>query len=337
MAPRSLSPSIAGSPASARPLASELGLRVDRHRSSRIQGNAARCRSAGPPAPARNELPVWPSIRSSGRVQAGLGAVQRACGGPKVTECFRDYLLDAVSLAALGVVADVVPLLGENRILVHHGLKRLRQTPLIGLKALYQEAGLGSGESLRASDIGYSLAPRMNAAGRLGCARLVVELLTTGKRDQAADWARCLEDQNGKRQVLERRILAEARTLVETNNYHETAAIVLASSGGTPASLALSPAGSPMCTADRLCWWPSRPGRCASEALPIGVGSGRSIAGFALSRSPARLYRFTHRPRRPRDGRWLPSPPGELGRFPRTPVRTHGQILSRRRSSPLRR
>src|SRR5260370_33196732 len=111
--------------------------------------------------------------------------------------------MDAVGLAALGVVADVVPLQDENRSLVHHGVRRLRQTALIGLKALYEEAGLGSGEGLRASDIAYSLAPRLNAAGRLGCARLVVELLTTTRRDQAAELARCLEDHNQKRQTLE--------------------------------------------------------------------------------------------------------------------------------------
>src|SRR5262249_20650534 len=67
---------------------------------------------------------------------------QRACGSEKVTPHFRDYLLDAVSLAALGTVADVVPLHDENRILVRHGLSRLGQAPSIGLKALMNACGL---------------------------------------------------------------------------------------------------------------------------------------------------------------------------------------------------
>ena len=95
---------------------------------------------------------------------------QRACGSPKVTPRFREYLLDSVALAALGVVADVVPLHDENRILVRHGLHRLRQTTLPGLQALCACAGLTPGAALRASDIGFKIAPRLNAAGRLGCA-----------------------------------------------------------------------------------------------------------------------------------------------------------------------
>jgi single-stranded-DNA-specific exonuclease len=229
---------------------------------------------------------TYPFGKLSGAAVAfklGWALAQRACGGPKVTPRFRDYLLDSVSLAALGVVADVVPLQDENRILVHHGLNRLRQTPLVGLKALYEVAGLGSGEGLRASDIGYTLAPRLNAAGRLGCARLVVELLTTTKRDQAAELARCLEDQNQKRQTLERRMLAEARELVETNGCHEAPAIVLASSGwhvgvlGIVASRLADIFGRPAL----LVALPTGPAALA-DPVQIGVGSGRSIPGLAL-------------------------------------------------------
>jgi single-stranded-DNA-specific exonuclease len=229
---------------------------------------------------------VYPFGRLSGSAVAfklAWALAQRACGGPKVTPRFRDYLLDSVGLAALGVVADVVPLQDENRILVHHGVNRLRQTPMIGLKALYEAAGLGSGEGLRASDIGYTLAPRMNAAGRLGCARLVVELLTTSKRDQAAELARCLEDQNQKRQILERRMLAEARALVETNRFHEAPAIVVANSGWHAGVIGI--------VAGRLADLYGRPAlmvalptgpAAANDPLPVGIGSGRSIPGFAL-------------------------------------------------------
>jgi len=209
---------------------------------------------------------------------------QRASGGVKVTERYREYLLDAVGLAALGVVADVVPLQDENRIIVHHGVRRLRQTSLVGLKALYEEAGLGSGEGLRASDIGYGLAPRMNAAGRLGCARLVVDLLTTTRQDRAAELARCLEEQNQKRQTLERRMLAEARALVEANGFHEAPAIVLAHTGWHAGVIGI--------VASRLADLYARPSLLVAlptgpaadkETEHVGVGSGRSIPGFALN------------------------------------------------------
>ena len=149
-------------------------------------------------------------------------------GTDKVLPQFRDFLLDALALAALGVVADVVPLLDENRILVRHGLKRLRQEPSIGIRALCDAAGLSDGSDVRATDVGFKLAPRLNAAGRLGCARLVVELLTESRPERAADGARFLEEQNGKRQALERRMVAEAREMIETEGRQADPALVLA-------------------------------------------------------------------------------------------------------------
>jgi single-stranded-DNA-specific exonuclease len=113
---------------------------------------------------------------------------QKACGSEKVTERYRNYLLDSVCLAALGTVADVVPLHDENRILVRHGLNRLRTAPSAGLRALMTAAGLGEGADVRAADIGYRLGPRLNAAGRLGCARIIVDLLTTTVPARRRNW-----------------------------------------------------------------------------------------------------------------------------------------------------
>src|SRR5262249_28877000 len=127
----------------------------------------------------------------------------KRCGGEKVTPAFRELLLDGVGLAALGVVADVVPLTDENRILVRAGLARLQQCPSVGLQALCEAAGLAPGSELKASDIGYRLAPRINAAGRLGQAEVAVELLTTTRRERAVDLARHLENLNADRQKIE--------------------------------------------------------------------------------------------------------------------------------------
>jgi single-stranded-DNA-specific exonuclease len=219
---------------------------------------------------------------------------QRACGSPKVTPRFRDYLLDSIALAALGVVADVVPLHDENRILVRYGLSRLRQTNLPGLQALYAGAGLTEGAPLRAADIGYKLAPRLNAAGRLGCARLVVELLTTTRPEQAVQLARYLEDQNSQRQSLERRMVQEARRLIVEQARGEDAVLVLAHEGwhagiiGIVASrlselygrAALMIALPPPDATESVAAVSSH--ETVGRHVRVGVGSGRSIAGLQL-------------------------------------------------------
>jgi single-stranded-DNA-specific exonuclease len=209
---------------------------------------------------------------------------QRVCGSERVTPRFREYLLDSVALAALGIVADVVPLHDENRILVRHGLQRLQKVPSLGLKALLESAGLAAGADLKASDIGFRLGPRLNAAGRLGCARLVVELLTTTSAEKAADVARYLEEQNQKRQTMERRILSEAREMIAEQRLEETPALVLAHADWHAGIIGI--------VAGRLVELYGRPVlmiALRSERLPgtdegptIGQGSGRSIPGFSL-------------------------------------------------------
>src|SRR5208283_1033817 len=154
---------------------------------------------------------------------------QKACGSEKVSERYRNFLLDSVVLAALGLVADVVPLHGENRVFTRHGLHRLRQAPSIGLKALLDSAKLGEKNTLLADDISFRLAPRLNAVGRLGWARLVVELLTTSSQPRAVELARHLEAQNEERQRLERRILIQAREQAAALDLDASPALVLAS------------------------------------------------------------------------------------------------------------
>jgi single-stranded-DNA-specific exonuclease len=207
---------------------------------------------------------------------------QKASGGPKVTPAFKEFLLDAVALASLGVVADVVPLLDENRILVRYGLHRLRQSPPLGVRALCQAAGMEDGAELRAYDVGFRIAPRMNAAGRLGCARLVVDLLTTTRPEHAADLARYLEGQNAQRQQLERRMTADARRIVEEEGRQGDPALVLASAEWHGGVLGI--------VAGRLAESYARPTLIIKLPTPgedgeeagLAVGSGRSVPGFLL-------------------------------------------------------
>ncbi|MEL7336512.1 MAG: DHH family phosphoesterase, partial [Planctomycetota bacterium] len=97
---------------------------------------------------------------------------QEICGGKIVTDALRQYLLRAMGLAAIGTVADMVPLQGENRILVKHGLRTLLKEPPAGLRNLMQLTKLDQKSQLSAEDISFMLAPRLNAAGRLGQAQL---------------------------------------------------------------------------------------------------------------------------------------------------------------------
>ena len=108
----------------------------------------------------------------------------------RVSDRLRNYLLGAIGLAAIGTVADVVPLLDENRVIVRHGLKTLKATPSIGIEALMKVAGIGRKPALTSDDIGFSMAPRLNAAGRLGKGEVAIELLTTDSHQRAAELAK---------------------------------------------------------------------------------------------------------------------------------------------------
>lgn len=201
---------------------------------------------------------------------------QRACGSERVSPPFREYLLDALGLAALGAVADVVPLRDETRSIVRHGLNRLARNPTPGVKAIGIAAGIGQNREIRAEDIGFRLAPRLNAAGRLECARLVVELLTTQNPIRARELAEYLENLNQQRQTLERKITAQARELVEANGYDRAAGIVVASSDWHQGVVGI--------VASRLVERYGRPALviAARDGDAESTGSGRSVPGFPL-------------------------------------------------------
>jgi single-stranded-DNA-specific exonuclease len=200
---------------------------------------------------------------------------QRAEGAEKVSPRLKQFLLDAVALAAMGLVADVVPLHDENRVYVKHGLHRLGTAPTIGLKALLETAGLDDAKAIRAEDVAFRLAPRLNAAGRLGCARLVVELLTSPSPHRAREIATYLETQNQQRQQIERKIAAQAREMVRDGPNRDDAAIVLASTDWHAGVIGI--------VAGRLTEQLGRPVLLvALRDDGAGAGSGRSIPGFPL-------------------------------------------------------
>jgi single-stranded-DNA-specific exonuclease len=141
---------------------------------------------------------------------------QKLCNAERVNDTYRQLLLDFTALAALGTIADVVPLTGENRILVRYGLNQLRRTKIAGLRALIHAAGYGEGEKkLDCMAVGFTLAPRLNAAGRMGHAREAVELFTTATGERADEIATYLESQNRQRQATERKMIDLARAQIE--------------------------------------------------------------------------------------------------------------------------
>jgi len=202
---------------------------------------------------------------------------QRLGEGRRASPRMRDFLLAAVGLTAIGTVADCVPLVDENRIIVHFGLQSLRERSSIGLKALMQLAGLKDKQTLDSEDIAFSLAPRINAAGRLGQARLAVELLTTDDADRAVKLAEYLEEQNKVRQTVERKILKQAKEMVEEHaDWAGHGALVLAHHEWHPGVIGI--------VASRVAEHYSKPAIliAINQHEQMGHGSARTFANFDL-------------------------------------------------------
>lgn len=140
---------------------------------------------------------------------------QRASQSKKVSEPMRNFLLSAVGLAAIGTIADVVPLLDENRILVTHGLKSLFSQPPLGIRKLLEVTKLHEKSSLDSENIAFMIAPRLNAAGRFGQAQLAVELMTTDSEQRAQQLAEYIHELNGSRDSLERSIMIGANKQIK--------------------------------------------------------------------------------------------------------------------------
>jgi single-stranded-DNA-specific exonuclease len=154
------------------------------------------------------------------------------CGceqGGKLPDHYRKLLLDLLAFAALGTVADVMPLIGENRAITTFGLQRISHTQCEGLNALIDASNLRS-EKIDSYHIGFVLGPRLNACGRMGHAKEAVELLTTATGERAKELAEQLHHVNEDRKATEREIVDQAKQMVLDAGYDsdDTRAIVLA-------------------------------------------------------------------------------------------------------------
>jgi single-stranded-DNA-specific exonuclease len=192
---------------------------------------------------------------------------------------------DLLDLVALGTIADVVPLTDENRILVANGLRILTARKRPGLDALATAAEI-EGRALTAHDVGFRLAPRLNAAGRLGEAQLALDLLLATDAEAATRLAAELEDKNKERQRIQEIVWAEA--LAATTDHETAPALVLGAEGWHPGVVGI--------IAARLVDKFARPAVVVGFRDGQGRGSARTVPGFdlfaALSRCAEHLTRF---------------------------------------------
>jgi single-stranded-DNA-specific exonuclease len=208
--------------------------------------------------------------------RSGYGAHAKAdefSAGAKLAPEMREFMLNATSLAAMGTIADVVDLRGENRVLASYGLKALPESGLFGIQALIESAGL-SGQQLDSFDIGFRLAPMLNAAGRMGHARLAVELLTSTSQTHSMQIADYLKQQNSQRQQYERKIFTQACEMIGRQNLHLSSrrSIVIANEDWHRGVIGI--------VASRIAEKYCRPVIMIKIAGGASAGSARSIAGF---------------------------------------------------------
>ncbi|MGH7653506.1 MAG: single-stranded-DNA-specific exonuclease RecJ [Gemmatimonadaceae bacterium] len=184
-----------------------------------------------------------------------------------------NVVLNMLDLVALATVADVVPLRGENRVFVRRGLALMADSKFAGIRALVRSAGL-DGKEITAGRVGFILAPRLNALGRLDRAIRGVELLVSDSDDEALGLARVCEELNRERQEMDRRILDDAMKRVDLLDLDSTYGIVLADATWHSGVIGI--------VASRIVEQTSRPTFLIALQDGVGKGSGRSIPAFDL-------------------------------------------------------
>jgi single-stranded-DNA-specific exonuclease len=218
-----------------------------------------------------------------------VGIVFKLCHALLKTRPLSKFdLKSKLDLVALGTVADIVPLVGENRLLVQRGAIEIGRTSRVGLKKLMQVAGVHP--PILSEDIGYRLGPRLNAAGRLTTAEKSLRLLLTKDEDEAAALAIELDQQNRARQEVEKEIFAAAVETIEKQfDAARDAAIVAGARGWHAGVLGI--------VASRIARKYHRPTIVIGfDENGVGKGSGRSIEGLnlvdTLTRCGATLQKF---------------------------------------------
>lgn len=200
---------------------------------------------------------------------AGVGVAFKLVQSFLLREEWEEYL----DLVALGTIADVVPLLEENRVITRFGMDKLNASSRLGIQALKEVSGFG-GREITSGQVPFSLAPRLNAAGRIGEAEKAVELLLTSSPERARELSELLNGYNQERQQIEAGILKEAARGVEEKGLDRKKVIVLAHEGWHSGVTGI--------VASRLVDNYRRPVVLISLEGEEGRGSARSVEGFNL-------------------------------------------------------
>ena len=195
-------------------------------------------------------------------------ALSRRLGLPEETA------LELLDLVAIGSAADIVPLSGENRILVREGMNQINSEPRAGIRALMESSGL-FGKEINSGQVVFILAPRINAVGRLGKADRAVHLLTTDSLTQARNVAQILETENRNRRNIDEETFRQAQQIIEERfDPDRDWALVLEQENWHPGVIGI--------VASRIVEKYFRPTVMISVEDGIGKGSARSIPGFNI-------------------------------------------------------
>lgn len=190
--------------------------------------------------------------------------------GLNTTQCFDKY----IDIAAIGTIADVVSLTGENRIIVSKGLAALQNPTRPGIRALLEVSGALS-KPVTTATVGFAIAPRLNAAGRISNATSSVELLLEKDYTKALEIAHMLDEENKRRQEMEKHIFEEALEMISSDvNFEKKKVIVLANENWHQGVIGI--------VASRITERFYKPCILISHSNGTGKGSGRSISTFNL-------------------------------------------------------
>ncbi len=180
---------------------------------------------------------------------------------------------DILDVVALGTIADVAPLVDENRIFVRHGLDRLARTGRPGLRSLMEAAGM-TDKKISTRSVSFILAPRLNASGRMDSAHASLDLLLSDDHRQARELAQALNDNNRLRQQTEERVMAEAMDLIAKEDLDKENIIVLSKEDWHPGVLGI--------VASKIVDRFYRPTVVISLQDDVGRGSARSVPHFHI-------------------------------------------------------
>lgn len=211
---------------------------------------------------------------------SGVGVVLKLCAGitqelgHKVENFYKAYL----DLAVMGTVADVMPLIDENRIITKFGLERLKESKKPGVKAILEVSELTDpGLKLTARHIGFQIGPRINAVGRIDDAGHAMDMLLTDDIEEARTHARKLNELNTIRRSETQRMLDEAKEMIYERKMDEAPVLVLAKEGWHPGIIGI--------VAGRLVEAFYKPAFVIGGSGGVGKGSARTIPGFHLAKA----------------------------------------------------